>query len=327
MKAILIDENKDLRWTEVEKPSPKAGEILLRIHAAAVNRADLLQRKGSYPSPAGWPELMGLEAAGTVEALGEGAEDAGFALGDKVCALLGGGGYAEYVCVPKGMVMPIPKGLSFEEAASLPEAYATSFLNLVYEGHMQAGDTVFIPAGGSGLASAAIPLAKALGGRVITTVRSAEKAEKISCLGADLIVNTAVTDLEAVMKEEAAAGHPVKVVMDCVAGEILAKTLPYMAEGAYWVLISTLGGTTAEIPLRAVLTKGLHIVGSMLRKRSSAEKAEILKKLTETVWPLLENGSIRPSVYRVFPIEEALAAHEALERSENIGKVVLKVTD
>ena len=328
MKAMLIDENKNLVWREVEKPVPKGDEVLIRIHAAALNRADLLQRKGTYPSPKGWPEWMGLEVSGVVEAMGESAKnESGKKVGDKVCALLGGGGYAEYVCAPCGMVMNMPKNLSFEEAASLPEAYATCYLNLFYEGHLKAGQTAFIPAGASGLASVAIPMAKAFGARVITSVLSDEIAEKIRHLGADVIINSSKQSVSEVLKTEEENGHPVNMAMDCLCGKSLGESLPYMAEGGYWVIISTLAGTETNIMLRPILTKGLHIVGSMLRKRSSYEKAQLLKELTEKLWPKLESGEIKPSVYKVLPIENAAEAHAILENGENVGKVVLKVCE
>ena len=326
MKAILIDENKNLVWSEVDKPIPKFNEILIEIHAAALNRADLLQRKGTYPSPKGWPEWMGLEVSGVVTDMGDAAkEKSSFKLGDRVCALLGGGGYAEYVCTPYGMVMPMPKKLSFTEAASLPEAYATSYLNLFYEGHLKKGQTAFIPAGASGLASVAIPMAKAFGARVITSVLSDEIAEKIKPLGADVIINSVTQDVAEILKVEEENGHPVNMAMDCLCGETLGKSLPYMAEGGYWVVISTLAGIETNLLLRPLLTKGLHVVGSMLRKRSSDEKAQLLGELVEKVWPKLESGEIKPSIYKVLPIEQAMEAHAILERGENVGKIVLEV--
>lgn len=326
MKAVLIDENKNLVLSEVEKPVPKDDEILIKIHAAALNRADLLQRKGTYPSPKGWPEWMGLEVSGVVEAMGGKAkEKSGKKIGDKVCALLGGGGYAEYVCAPWGMVMDMPKNLSFEEAASLPEAYATCYLNLFYEGHLKAGQTAFIPAGASGLASVAIPMAKSFGARVITSVLSDQIAEKIKNLGADIIINSTKQSVSEILKAEEENGNPVNMAMDCLCGKELGECLPYMAEGGYWVIISTLAGTETNIKLRPILTKGLHIVGSMLRKRSSEEKSQLLKELTEKLWPKLESGEITPSVYKVLPIEKAEEAHAILEKGENIGKVVLRV--
>lgn len=326
MKAILIDpETKSLDWKDVPEPSVKDDDVLIKIHAAALNRADLLQRKGAYPSPAGWPEWMGLEVAGTVEALGKNAENKRFRIGDRVCALLGGGGYAEYVSVPQGMVMPIPKGLSFVEASALPEAYATSYLNLFIEGHLQAGQTVFIPGGMGGLSSVSIPMAKAFGARVITSVRSTDSVEKIRHLGADVIIDTTKEDVSEVLHREADAGHPVNLCMDCLGGETMGKCFPYLAEGAYWVQISTLAGVETTIPLRAVLTKGLHLVGSMLRKRSYEEKSNILSAITENVFPKIESGEMRPSIYKVLPIEKAAEAHDILERGENAGKVVLSV--
>lgn len=326
MKATLIDENRNLKWTDVDTPTPKKDEIMIEIYAAALNRADLLQRKGTYPSPKGWPEWMGLEVAGKVHSMGEEAAlKSGFKVGDDVCALLGGGGYAEYVCAPYGMVMPMPKGLTYEEASSLPEAYATSYLNLFYEGHLKEGQTAFIPAGASGLASVAIPMAKAFGARVLTSVLSDEIASKITGLGADVIINSTKEDVSEVLKKEEELGHPVHTVMDCLCGETLGQCIPYMAEGGYWIVISTLAGIETNIPLRPLLTKGLHLVGSMLRKRSSEEKALLLKELVEKVWPKLEDGTIKPSIYKVLPIEQAEDAHAILERGENVGKVVLKV--
>ena len=328
MKAMLIDENKNLVWSEVEKPTPKDDEILINIHAAALNRADLLQRNGTYPSPKGWPEWMGLEVSGIIEDMGDKAKkESGKKIGDKVCALLGGGGYADYVCAPYGMVMNMPKNLSFEEAASLPESYATCYLNLFYEGHLKKGQTAFIPAGASGLASVAIPMAKSFGARVITSVLSDEIAEKIKNLGADIIINSSKQSVSEVLKYEEENGRPVNMAMDCLCGKELGESLPYMAEGGYWIIISTLAGTETNVKLRPILTKGLHIVGSMLRKRSSEEKSHLLKELTEKLWPKLESGEIKPSVYKVFPIENAVDAHAILERGENVGKVVLKVCE
>lgn len=326
MKAMLINEKRDLIWSEVEKPTPKDNEILIKIYACALNRADLLQRKGTYPSPKGWPEWMGLEVSGIIEDMGDVAkEKSGRKIGDKVCALLGGGGYAEYVCAPFGMVMDMPKNLSFEEAATLPEAYATCYLNLFYEGHLKEGQTAFIPAGASGLASVAIPMAKAFGARVITSVLSDEIAKKIENLGADIIINSTTQNVAEILKVEEESGHTVNMAMDCLCGETLGESLPYMAEGGYWVIISTLAGTETNIKLRPILTKGLHIVGSMLRKRSSDEKAALLKELSSKLWPKIESGEITPSVYKILPITKAAEAHEILEKGENIGKVVLTV--
>ena len=324
MKAMLVDENKNLVWSDVADPVIKDDEVLVKIHAAALNRADLLQRQGKYPSPAGCPEWMGLEIAGQIVEIGKNVTN--WKLGDKVCALLGGGGYAEYVAVKYDMLMPIPRGLTMEEAASLPEAYATSYLNLFIEGHLQAGQTAFVPAGASGLASVAIPMAKAFGARVITSVLSDEIAEKIKSLGADVIINSTTQNVEEILKQEEENGTPVAVSMDCLSGETLGKSLPYMARGGYWVVISTLAGIETNVQLRPLLTKGLHLVGSMLRNRTPQFKAELLAELVERVWPKIEDGTIKPSIYKILPMEKAAEAHAILERGENIGKVVLTVS-
>ncbi|MBE6546155.1 MAG: NAD(P)H-quinone oxidoreductase [Ruminococcaceae bacterium] len=323
MKAMLVDEQKRLVWSEVADPTVQADEVLVKIHAAALNRADLLQRQGKYPSPAGCPPWMGLEIAGEIAEVGSAVTN--WQVGDRVCALLGGGGYAEYVAVKQDMLMPIPKGLSMTEAAALPEAYATSYLNLFLEGHLTAGQTAFIPAGASGLASVAIPMAKAFGARVITSVLSDEIAEKIKPLGADKIINSTTQSVEEILKAEEENGSPVNVSMDCLSGETLGKSLPYMAKGGYWIVISTLAGTETTVSLRPLLTKGLHLVGSMLRNRAPEYKAYILSELVQNVWPKIESGAIRPSIYRVLPIQQAEEAHAILERGENVGKVVLTV--
>lgn len=229
MKAMLVDENKNLVWSDVADPIINDDEVLVKIHAAALNRADLLQRQGKYPSPKGCPEWMGLEISGTIVRIGKIVLN--WKIGDKVCALLGGGGYAEYVAVKYDMLMPIPKGLSMEEAAALPEAYATSYLNLCIEGHLEEGQTAFIPAGASGLASVAIPMAKAFGAKVITSVLSDEIAEKIKPLGADVIINSTTQDVAEILKTEEENGTPVNVSMDCLCGETLGKSLPFMARG------------------------------------------------------------------------------------------------
>lgn len=325
MKAMLIDENRNLVWSDVENPTVGPRDVLIEIHAAALNRADLLQRQGKYPSPKGCPPWMGLEVAGIV--CGTGAEVTRWRTGDRVCALLGGGGYAEYVAVDEGMVMPIPGELSFEEAASLPEAYATCYLNLFREGGYRPGETLFFPAGASGLASVGIPMAKAFGAYVITSVLTDEIAEKIAPLRADRVIVSSREDTAEVIRQEAENGRPVDVAIDCLAGETIGKCFPYVNEGCRWVLISTLAGVTTTVPLRALLTKGIVFKGSMLRKRSVQEKSDILAELVQNVWPKLADGSIRPTVYKVLPIEQAEAAHAILERGENIGKVVLKVKD
>jgi len=320
---MLVDDNKNLIWSDVPNPIIKEDEVLVKIYAAALNRADLLQREGKYPSPECCPPWMGLEISGEIVEIGKKVTN--WKIGDKVCALLGGGGYAEYVAVKYDMLMPIPKGISMEEAAALPEAYATSYLNLFIEGHLEKGQTAFIPAGASGLASVAIPIAKAFGARVITSVLSDEIVEKIKPLGADVIINSSTESVEEILAEEEKNGTPVNVSMDCLSGETLGKSLSYMARGGYWIVISTLAGIETNVQLRPLLTKGLHLVGSMLRNRTPEFKAYILSELVKNVWPKIENGEIKPSIYKVLPIEKAEEAHAILYRSGNIGKVVLKV--
>jgi len=325
MKAMLVDNAQNMLWTDVADPVIGDEEVLVKVYAAGVNRADLLQRQGKYPSPAGCPEWMGLEVAGEIVSLGSAVKN--WKMGDKVCALLGGGGYAEYVAVKQDMLMPVPKGLSMAEAAALPETFATSYLNLFIEGHLEAGQTAFIPAGASGLASAAIPLVKAFGGRVITSVRHEHQIKQIEPLGADIVIHSTVEKTEDILAQEEADGHPVNVSMDCLSGEMLGKSLPYMARGGYWIVISTLAGIETTVALRPLLTKGLHLVGSTLRSRTPAFKAELLQTLVQKVWPKLESGEIKPFVHAVLPITKAEAAHDILARGENFGKVVLTVHD
>ena len=319
MYAMLIDENRDFNWTQVPDPVAKADEITIAVHAAALNRADLLQRAGKYPPPPGWPEWMGLEVAGTVL---EAPEDCRWKTGDRVCALLGGGGYAEKVAVPLEMVMPVPAGLSMEEAAALPEAFSTAYLNLYLEAGMKAGDMVLIQAGASGLGIAAIQLVKALGAKVVTTVGSEDKAEAVRRLGADIVVNRKTDDLGKVLDD-----HPVDIVLDCVGGEGLGQYLEKLAPGGRWILIATLGGEHATIALRPILKRGLRLIGSTLRSRSNEMKGFILRELERVLWPKLADKTVRPVIYRTLPMAEAAVAHAILERSENIGKVVLKLHD
>jgi putative PIG3 family NAD(P)H quinone oxidoreductase len=326
MKAILINNDQSLSWTDVPDPICCKDQLIIEVHAAAVNRADIMQRAGDYPPPAGWPEWPGLEVSGIIRELSpEAAAQGSLKTGDKVCALLGGGGYAEYVAVPSGMVMPIPKGLSMIEAAALPEVYATSWLNLFIEGRLEAGQTAFIPAGASGLASAAIPMAKAFGARVITSVLDDELAIAVEYTGADIIINSSKQKATDILKAEMEAGRPVNVAMDCLAGQEMGDSLPYMAHGGYWILLSVLAGKTANISLWPLITGGVHLVGSTLRSRTPEMKARILRDLVRNVWPKIESVVIKPHVYKVFPIQDADAAQAEMDNNRHIGKIVLKV--
>ena len=326
MKAILINEDKSLRWAEVADPVMGEEDCLVKIEAAGLNRADLMQREGNYPPPPGCPEWMGLEIAGTVVAMGEAAkEKSRWKIGDKVCALLGGGGYAEYVSVKYDMLMPVPKNTTMVEAAAMPEAFATAWLNLFTEGKAKAGDTLLITGGNSGLASVTIRLAKAFGLRVIATVRSARKAEAIRALGADRIVDTSQMSLVDALKEELAQGHGVDIAMDCLGGEMMGKCLPYLNHGARWIMIAALAGTKTEIDLKNIYVKNVRIIGSTLRSRAPEVKAGILAELVRKVWPMVENGEIKPTIHKALPIREAEAAQAILYQGENVGKVVMTV--
>ena len=326
MKAILIGKNRELTWSDVPNPVLGEEDCLVKIEAAALNRADLMQRAGDYPPPPGCPEWMGLEIAGEIVEMSEGAKaKSSFKVGDKVCALLGGGGYAEYANIKYDMLMPVPKGISLVEAAAIPEAFATAYLNMFIEGGLKAGNTLLMHAGASGLASVIIPMAKAFGIRVITSVRTEEFAEKIKHLGADRIIVTDKESTADVLKEELEAGRPVDVAIDCLGGEGMGECLRYLKHGARWIMIAALAGQLTEIDLKNIYVRNVRIVGSTLRSRTPEVKAQILASLVREVWEKVESGAVRPTIYKVLPITEAEAAHAILERGENVGKVVLTV--
>ena len=326
MKAILVNNDKSLRWDDVSNPVIKPEEVLVEIHAAALNRADLMQREGDYPPPPGCPEWMGLEIAGVIVEMGTVAtEKSNWKVGDKVCALLGGGGYAEYAAVKYDMLMPVPVNCSMIEAAAIPEAFATAYLNLFIEGNIQPGNTLLMNAGASGLASVIIPMAKAFGVQVITTVLSDEIAASIKHLHADVVVNTAKENITEVLKRELECGHGVDVAIDCLGGEIMGQCLHFLTHGARWIMIAALAGQKTEIDLKNIYVRNVRIVGSTLRSRTPKVKAQILAELVEKVFPKIESGEVKPTIYKTLPITEAEAAHEILYRGENIGKVVLVV--
>ena len=326
MKAILVNHDRSLRWDDVPDPVIKPDELLVRIEAAALNRADLMQREGDYPPPPGCPEWMGLEIAGTIAAIGEEAKaNSAWKIGDRVCALLGGGGYAQYVAVRYDMLMPVPKGLTLPEAAAIPEAFATAYLNLFIEGEVKAGETFLMQAGASGLASVVIPMAKAFGLRVLTTVLTDEIADRIRHLGADRIIVTERESLPAVLKEELDAGHPVAAALDCLGGANMGQCLPYLAHGARWIMIAALAGTQTEIDLKNIYVRNVRIIGSTLRSRPPQMKAQILADLVRDVFPKIEAGEIRPSIYKIFPITEAEAAQALMQSGKHNGKIVMTV--
>ena len=326
MKAILVNNDKSLSWSEVPNPVIKADEVLVKIEAAALNRADLMQREGDYPPPPGCPEWMGLEISGEIVKIGEEAkEKSDWKMGDKVCALLGGGGYAEYVAVKYDMLMPVPKNCTMVEAAAIPEAFATAYLNLFIEGKIKEGDTLLMHAGASGLASVIIPMAKAFGIRVITSVSSDKKAELIKPLNADVIINKSKEKTADVLKRELENGHGVSVAIDCLGGECMGECLPYLTYGARWIMIAALAGQKTEIDLKNIYVKNIRIIGSTLRSRKPEIKAQILAELVKNVFPKIEAGLVKPTIYKVLPIEQAEEAHSILQKGENIGKVVLTV--
>ncbi len=326
MKAILVNDDRSLRWDDVPDPVMKDDEVIVKIEAAALNRADLMQREGDYPPPAGCPEWMGLEVAGEIVEIGEEAKaKSNWRKGDRVCALLGGGGYAEYVAVKYDMLMPVPKNCSIIEAAAIPEAFATAYLNLFIEGKIKEGNTLLMNAGASGLASVIIPMAKALGVRVITTVLTDEIARSIAHLGADRVVVTPKEDITLVLKEELACGHGVDVAIDCLGGEIMGKCIHYLTHGARWIMIAALAGQKTEIDLKNIYVRNVRIIGSTLRSRTPEVKAEILAGIVRDVYPKIEAGLVKPTIHAVLPITEAEAAHDILYQGKNIGKVVLTV--
>ena len=326
MKAILVNDDRSLRWDNVPNPQIKSEEVLVEIHAAALNRADLMQREGDYPPPPGCPDWMGLEIAGVIVEMGDEAKaKSDWKIGDKVCALLGGGGYAEYAAVKYDMLMPVPANCSMAEAAAIPEAFATAYLNLFIEGNIKLGNTLLMNAGASGLASVIIPMAKAFGVRVITTVLTDEIANSIKHLNADRVVVTTKEDIVEVLKEELDNGHGVDVAIDCLGGEVMGKCIHYLTHGARWIMIAALAGQKTEIDLKNIYVRNVRIVGSTLRSRTPEMKAQILAELVKNVFPKIETGEVKPTIYKTLPITEAEAAHDILYKGQNVGKVVLTV--
>ena len=326
MKAIAITSHgapEVLCLTECAAPVAAAGEVLIRVAAAGVNRPDVLQRKGLYPVPPGASELPGLEVAGVIEAGDENAmRAAGFKLGDRVCALVAGGGYAELCSAPVGQCLPVPKGFTDIEAASLPETFFTVWSNVFDRARMQAGETLLIQGGSSGIGVTAIQLAKAAGATVIATAGSDEKCAACLKLGADHAINYRNADFAEEVKR-ITDGRGVNVILDMVAGSYVARELTCLAEDGRLVIIAVQGGVEAQIDAGVVLRRRLTITGSTLRPRPVAFKTAIAKALRTTVWPWLEAGTVKPVIYKVFPAAEAAAAHTLMESIQHIGKLVL----
>jgi NADPH2:quinone reductase len=308
-----------LQLEQLPVPEPGPGQILVRIAAAGVNRPDILQRQGGYPPPPGAPATPGLEIAGTVEALGEGVQR--YSRGDLVCALVPGGGYAEYAVVAEDNALPVPAGLSLVEAAAIPETYFTVWTNVFDRGRLQPGETLLIHGGSSGIGTTAIMLAKAFGSRVIVTAGSDEKCEACRTLGADFAINYRTHDFVEIVKTETGAGA--NVILDMVGGPYVQRNISAVAVDGRIVQIAFQQGSKVEIDLLPVMLKRLTFTGSTLRPRSVEAKAEIAQALEEKVWPLLAAGCCKPQIYRTFPLAEAAAAHRLMESSEHIGKIVL----
>lgn len=308
-----------LAWSEVPDPVPVAGEVLIDVHASAVNRADLLQRAGHYPPPAGAPPYPGLECSGVISTVGPGVTS--LAPGDEVAALLAGGGYAERVAVPAGQVLPVPRGVDLVDAAALPEVACTVWSNLVDLAGLRSGQTLLVHGGGSGIGTFAIQLATALGARVITTARAAKHAALME-LGAHRIVDYQTEDFVAATRE-ATSGRGADVILDIMGASYLARNLAALAPGGWLAIIGLQGGRKAELDLGSLLAARGTISATTLRARPVAEKARIVQEVREQVWPLVESGAIRPVIDRRLPMRRAAEAHLLVQASEHVGKVLL----
>lgn len=309
---------------EMPSPLPKAGEVLIKVAYAGVNRPDLLQRKGLYPAPADASPLMGLEVSGTIIELGDRVD--GHKVGDHVCALTPGGGYAEQVTTPAGHCMPIPKSLSMLQAAALPETYLTVWANLVERAKLARGETVLIHGGSSGIGVTAIQLAKWLGATVITTAGSDEKVAACKKLGADHAINYKTQDWAARVKE-ITQGKGVQVILDMVGGPYIEQNLRSLALEGRLVQIAFLQGSRVDIDLMPVMMKRLTVTGSTLRARSVEEKARLIATMRHALWPELAAGRLLPLIHSVFPLSEAGKAHDLMESSAHVGKIMLKVSN
>jgi NADPH2:quinone reductase len=323
MTAIAVEDGKGppeaLKPVRMPRPEPGPGEVLIAVRAAGVNRPDLLQRRGAYPPPPGAPETLGLEVAGEIAALGEGAGR--WQVGDNVAALLGGGGYAEYAVVDARHALPVPQGLGFVEAASLPETLFTVWANVFDIGHLASGESLLLHGANSGIGVAAIQMAKAAGARVFATVRGAHKVREVRELGADLVIDASAEDFAGMVRTQGGA----EVVLDMVGGDYTPKNLACLNPGGRLVQIATLGGNLAEVDMGLVMRKRLTLTGSTLRPRSADEKARLARAVEETVWPWIAAGKLRPVIDRVFPLAQAGEAHAWLEAGGRLGKVVLEV--
>jgi putative PIG3 family NAD(P)H quinone oxidoreductase len=305
------------------RPGPLLTEVLIEVAAAGVNRPDLLQRKGAYPPPAGASPIPGLEVAGTVVAVGTTATR--WKVGDEVCALVAGGGYAEYCLAPEQQCLPIPRGLSMVEAASLPETYFTVWSNVFDRGRLASGEVFLVQGGASGIGVAAIQMASALGARVFATAGTPDKCAACEQLGAVRAINYNTEDFVAVIKD-ATRQRGADVILDMVGGSYVPRELAALSDDGRLVFIATLGGAKTQINIRELMAKRLTITGSTLRNRSPDFKGAIAERLRAHVWPLLESGRIKPVIHKTFPLEQAAEAHAELEGGRHVGKIVLTVS-
>jgi tumor protein p53-inducible protein 3 len=325
MKAIIIQtdqKNNPLVWQEVPAPTYGDDEVLVDIYATALNRADLLQRAGKYPPPSGASDILGLEMAGQISALGDNVT--GWQVGDRVCALLPGGGYAEQVNVPQQMLMPIPDEWSYEQAAAVPEVFYTAFVNLFMEAGLQKGEPVLIHGGASGVGTAGIQLAREAGCHVLVTAGTDEKIARCTELGAELAINYKKEDFaESILAHT--NGEGVDVILDMVGAAYLERNLQLLKLRGRLVFIATLSGAKTEINLAALLGRRLRLIGSVLRSRSLSEKIEIKQRFIEQFWPLFEKGTIEPVIDSIYPVQQANEAHQYMASNKNIGKIILQV--
>ncbi|MEJ5887103.1 NAD(P)H-quinone oxidoreductase, partial [Pseudokineococcus marinus] len=323
MRAAVVREPGGpdaIEVTEVPDPSPGPGEVVVEVAAAGVNRADVMQRQGHYPPPPGEPETLGLECSGTVAELGEGVE--GWSVGDEVCALLAGGGYAERVVVPAGQLLPVPRDVSLVDAAALPEVACTVWSNVFISAGLREGELLLVHGGGSGIGTFAVQLARAWGARVAVTAGSARKLDACRELGAEVLVDYTQQDF---VEEVRAAtdGRGADVVLDVVGATYLERNVAVLAPNGRLVVIGMQGGRRAELDLGALLAKRAAVMATSLRARPREEKAAIVASVREHVWPLVEEGRVRPVVHQRMPLEDAARAHAVLEEYSHIGKVLL----
>jgi NADPH2:quinone reductase len=309
---------------EGEVPDPGKGEVLIKIHAAGVNRPDVMQRQGLYPPPPGASPILGLEVAGEIVATGD--DVSAWSVSNRVCALTNGGGYAEYVAVPAGQCLPVPAGLTLQEAAALPETFFTVWANVFDRAELKPGERFLVHGGSSGIGITAIQMAKSLGSIVFTTAGSKEKCAACRRFGADVAVNYHEQDYVEVLKE-ASEGQGVDVILDIVGGDYVARNLELAAKDGRIVSLSFIKGSRVEIDMMPILLKRLIITGSTLRPRSAQAKAGIAKKLTTQIWPLIESKEIKPLIAARFPLEDAAESHKLIESSKHIGKIILTVAE